>query len=92
MKPEKAALESSFESALRSYLQPVVPRDEFVNRLRGKLEEQVLPIQKKTTISFYTLLEVLIRTVAMLLLTVLTVRTMMVIISTWKILRASSAR
>jgi len=99
MKPEISSLQtdnfddhSSIESTLRTYLQPVVPRDEFVDRLRGKLEQQVLPIQKRRVISFYRLLEVTLQTMALMVITVLTVRVFLIILTTWKILRTSNVR
>ncbi|RCK76101.1 MAG: hypothetical protein ANABAC_0252 [Anaerolineae bacterium] len=84
--------ETSIESTLRTYLRPVVPRDEFVDRLRGKLEQQVLPIQKKRVITFYKLLEVTLQTVGLLLITVFTVRLLLIILTTWKFLRTSNVR
>lgn len=84
--------QSSIESTLRSYLRPVVPRDEFVDRLRGKLQQQVLPIQKKRVVSFYRLLEVTLQTVALMVITILTVRVLLIILTTWKILRTSNVR
>jgi hypothetical protein len=99
MKPDTSSLQtddfddhSSIESTLRTYLQPVVPRDEFVDRLRGKLEQQVLPIQKRRVISFYRLLEVTLQTMALMVITVLTVRVFLIILTTWKILRTSNVR
>lgn len=84
--------QSSIESTLRSYLQPVVPRDEFVDRLQGKLQQQVLPIQKKRAVSFYHLLEVTLQTMALMVITILSVRVLLIILTTWKILRTSNVR
>lgn len=84
--------QSSIESTLRSYLQPVVPRDEFVDRLQGKLQQQVLPIQKKRVVSFYRLLEVTLQTMALMVITILSVRVLLIILTTWKILRTSNVR
>lgn len=84
--------QSSIESTLRSYLQPVVPRDEFVDRLQGKLQQQVLPIQKKRVVSFYRLLEVTLQTMALMVITILSVRVLLTILTTWKILRTSNVR
>jgi len=99
MKPDTSLLQtneldnqSSIESTLRTYLKPVAPRDEFVDRLRGKLEQQVLPIQKKRVISFYNLLEITLQTVALMVFTILTVRVFLIILTTWKILRTSKVR
>lgn len=99
MKTETSSLQtnefdnqSSIEATLRTYLQPVVPRDEFVDRLRGKLEQQVLPAQKKRVVSFYHLLEVTLQTVALMVITILTVRVFLIILTMWKILRVSNAR
>lgn len=84
--------QNSIEATLRTYLQPVVPRNEFVDRLRGKLEQQVLPVQKKRVVSFYRLLEVTLQTVALMVITILTVRLFLLLLTVWKILRASNAR
>lgn len=84
--------QSSIESTLRSYLQPVVPRDEFVDRLQGKLQQQVLPIQKKRVVSFYRLLEVTLQMMALMVITILSVRVLLIILTTWKILRTSNVR
>ncbi|GAB4471805.1 MAG: hypothetical protein Kow0088_05880 [Anaerolineales bacterium] len=84
--------ENSVEVALRQFLHPVTPRHEFVSTLKDKLEETVLPIQKRKTVSFYTLIDVFLRTVSLLVLAVLTVRALMVIITTWKLMRFSNIR
>lgn len=82
----------TLETALREYLRPVKPRNEFVNRLQGKLKQDILPIQKRRVVPLRMLAEVFLRSVALFVIAVLTVRALMLIISTWKILRASGIR
>lgn len=88
--PEKSGL--PIEKTLQEFLHPVTPRREFVAKLQGKLQNDILPIQRKKVVSFYTLGEVFLRTIALFVITVLTVRAMVLIISTWKIIRTSSVR
>ncbi len=85
-------LEHPIEIALRQFLRPVIPRHEFVDQLRWKLKQEVLPIQKKKVITFYALFEVFLRTMAIGLLAILTLRAVMIIIGSWKLIRASSGR
>ncbi len=92
LKKHSEIIENPIEVTLRQFLQPVKPRNEFVEKLRGKLTADVLPIQKKKAISFYTLFEIFFQTIALLLITILTVRMLMIIITSWKFIRASSLR
>lgn len=85
-------IDSLIEHTLREYLQPVTPRHEFVDKLRDKLEDDILPIQKKEIVSFRNLFEITIGTLALLVITVLTIRAVLLIISSWKIIRTSGAR
>lgn len=82
----------SVENVLREVLQPVTPRHEFIDHLKGRLEENILPIQKKKTISFYTLIEITLRTIGLLVITILSVRALMVVITTWRLIRVSNMR
>lgn len=92
IKISQAGGDHILETALREYLRPVKPRHEFVNRLQGKLKQDILPIQKRRVVPLRMLAEVFLRSVALFVIAVLTVRALMLIISTWKILRASGIR
>ncbi len=91
-KPDPKESDFSLENTLREFLHPVKPRNEFVNSLQGKLEEEILPIQKKRVVPLYTFVEVFLRTIALFVITVLTVRAVMVIITSWKFIRTAGAR
>lgn len=90
--PDQEEIDLSIESTLREFLHPVKPRNEFVNKLEGKLQESVLPNLRKKVLPLHTLAEVFLRTVALFVLTVLTVRALMLIIASWKFIRAASTR
>lgn len=84
-------MEHSVENTLRQVLRPVTPRYEFVSTLRDKLEEDILLTPRRKVIPLSVVIEFFIQVIAVFVLVVLAVRALMVIITSWKFIRASSA-
>lgn len=77
----------SIEKVLSGSFSPVKPRREFVGKLLDELEDEVLPLQKRTTISFQELIENIKITLMIIVVSVILIRAVLLFISTLEVLR-----
>lgn len=87
---KKNVVGDSIEEVLSGSFSPVKPRREFVGKLLDELEDEVLPLQKRTTVSFQELIENIKIMLMIIVVSVFLIRAILLFISTIEVLRRNS--